>query len=135
MRKLLAVATLALSLPTGVTAASAASRSADTQTPSDIQNFNAQVWCIGTQNHQDDTQAILQYCDTGPGDTLWHVGSENPAHRGYYQIINANNQCLGVTGGSTAQGAEHRLVDLPRPGASRPVLGSQARQALRHRPG
>ncbi len=99
---LVAVAALALSLP----AANAALAAPDTQTPSIIGNTHASVWCLGTQDHRDDAQAILQYCDTGPGDTLWHVGSENPTHAGYYQIINANNQCLGVYGGSTAQGAD-----------------------------
>ena len=56
--------------------------------------------CLGIANGL----AGIWNCTTHP-DQTWHWGAYFPYQYNYRQLINGNGQCLGVQGGSTAQGA------------------------------
>ena len=57
--------------------------------------------CLGINSSRD---AGIWNC-TGGADQTWHWGSANSRNGDYHQIINKKGQCLGVAGGSTANGA------------------------------
>jgi hypothetical protein len=54
---------------------------------------------------------------TWRNDQAWHLGSQINGS-GYYQFINDHGKCLGVAGGSTAEGA--RVVDFRCEGPTHP---------------
>jgi hypothetical protein len=66
-------------------------------------NYNSRL-CLGITGGQHNAAAVQWNCLTGHPDQQWHTGAANSA--GYYQIVNGDGQCLGVAGGSTAQGAQ-----------------------------
>jgi hypothetical protein len=58
--------------------------------------------CLGI-NYSNSTAGAWK-C-TYANDQLWHLGGQLGTS-GYYQIVNDKGQCLGVQGGSTADGAQ-----------------------------
>lgn len=70
-------------------------------------NYNSQAagrpLCLGISGGKDDAPAVQWTCNGHP-DQIWHLGLEW-LNSPYYQLINNDNQCLGVAGGSTALGA------------------------------
>lgn len=67
-------------------------------------NWNDQYnKCLGIAGGASDADAVLWDCNGHP-DQTWHIGQQN--FDGYYQLINGDNQCLGVAGGSTTEGAD-----------------------------
>jgi Ricin-type beta-trefoil lectin domain-like len=60
--------------------------------------------CLGISGGADDAPAVQWYCLNGHPDQQWSTGAGNSG--GFYQLINNDGQCLGVAGGSTAQGAQ-----------------------------
>jgi len=65
-------------------------------------NYNSGL-CLGISGGHDNAPAVQWNCLTGHPDQQWHTGGTNSA--GYYQIVNGDGECLGVSGGSTAAGA------------------------------
>jgi hypothetical protein len=59
-------------------------------------------WCLGITGGDDDAPAIQWNCN-GDKDQQWHVGQANSAFPSYYQIVNDDNQCLGISGGKTTE--------------------------------
>jgi hypothetical protein len=75
---------------------------------SEVINLNS-AKCLGTSFGADNIEAVQWDCNGAPNQQ-WHWGSENPNHPGYYQLINGNDggndQCLGISAGSTKEGAD-----------------------------
>jgi hypothetical protein len=67
-----------------------------------IHNYHANGKCIGISN----TWAGDWNCNSTHPDQNWRWGQSN--FFGYQQIINNDERCLGVDGGSTARGARIR---------------------------
>jgi Ricin-type beta-trefoil lectin domain-like len=67
-----------------------------------VLNYNSGR-CLGITGGEHEAPAVQFTCLSGHPDQQWHTGAANSA--GYYQIVNGDGQCLGVQGGSTAQGA------------------------------
>jgi hypothetical protein len=65
-----------------------------------VYNFNS-LLCLGIKGGNG-TSAVQWNC-INHGDQLWRTGKQ--IRDGYYQIINNDNRCLGVQGGSTREGA------------------------------
>jgi Ricin-type beta-trefoil lectin domain len=62
-------------------------------------------WCLGISYGRDNAPAILWGCNGRP-DQQWHFGAHTSWDNvTWYQIINNDNQCLGVLNGSTSRGA------------------------------
>jgi hypothetical protein len=68
-----------------------------------LQNGNSNL-CLGILDGADDAPAVQWPCVANAANQQWQVGSELGA-TGYYQLINGDNQCLGIYAGSTTQGA------------------------------
>jgi hypothetical protein len=62
-------------------------------------NYNS-LLCLGINSSGDAGQ---WYC-TYQNDQAWHQGAQYGSS-GYYQVINAKGQCLGVSGASKSEGA------------------------------
>jgi len=67
-----------------------------------LPNYNSGQ-CLGVLDGANNTWAVQGSCKTP--DQTWTVGQEDGTS-GYYQLINGSNECLGVNGGSTANGAD-----------------------------
>jgi hypothetical protein len=63
-------------------------------------------YCLGIVNHSatNGTVANSTYC-SGTSDQIWHWGYELGT-TGYFQLVNSNNKCLGVSGGSLVKGTK-----------------------------
>jgi hypothetical protein len=59
--------------------------------------------CLGIEQNSSKDAGIWN-C-TYANDQSWHLGQEEGTS-GYYQVINAYGQCLGVAGGSDVEGAQ-----------------------------
>src|ERR1700683_2568704 len=105
MRRILLLgAGLRLSLACGLTpivTAGAASAAPANSTPStfDLVNYISHD-CLGIS----DGAAVQALC-TESADQTWHWGSSYGSST-YQQLVNNNNQCLGIAGSSTAEGAD-----------------------------
>ena len=66
-----------------------------------IHNFNS-LLCLGIKGGNVSAPAVQWNC-VNHGDQLWRTGKQ--IRDGYYQIINNDNRCMGVQGGSTREGA------------------------------
>ena len=89
------------------TPSSALSSNALQFSPTHIRNFSSGL-CLGTQGGLDNHPAVQWTC-VNHADQLWRTGgSLNGIFGTAYQVINNNNpnQCLGVAGGSTTEGAD-----------------------------
>lgn len=64
-------------------------------------NFSSGL-CLGISGGQDNAPAVQWNCNGHP-DQQWTRGAVN--NLGYGQEINLDGECLGVAGGSTAEGA------------------------------
>jgi hypothetical protein len=82
----------------------------------EILNWNSDL-CLGIAEDQSHTPAVQKSCN-GTSDQIWNRGKENPNFPGWFQYVNNAGQCLGVAGGSLAQGA--RLVGWTCLGPSHP---------------
>jgi hypothetical protein len=58
--------------------------------------------CLGISGGNDDSPAVQWSCNNNP-DQIWHWGAANSA--GYRELVNNDNQCLGVAGESKEWGA------------------------------
>jgi Ricin-type beta-trefoil lectin domain-like len=89
------------------TSVAAVDVSADSADPFNFYNYNSQAaghtLCLGISGGKDDAPAVQWPCNGHP-DQIWHLGQEF-GNGPYYQLINSDHQCLGVAGGSIAQGA------------------------------
>jgi len=106
----LAVAAITIVFATMLTALSTAGASATTTADHAdpfYLNYNSQAagrtLCLGISGGDDDAPAVQWTCNGHP-DQIWHLGLEW-GNSAYYQLINNDDQCLGVAGGSIAQGA------------------------------
>jgi hypothetical protein len=70
--------------------------------PTHVYNFNSHL-CLGIKGGNVSAPAVQWNC-INHGDQLWRTGKE--IRDGYYQIINNDNRCLGVQGGSTREGVD-----------------------------
>jgi hypothetical protein len=69
-----------------------------------IQNWNTQgAICLGITGGEKDASALVWTCNNH-ADQQWRQGKEYGS-TGYHQLVNNDNQCLGVYGGSAAEGA------------------------------
>jgi len=96
----------ALSLVSGVLtlAASVPARAAAASFP--LRNYNNFSRCLGISGGRHDAPAILWDCNGHP-DQQWRFGvSVHYNGLTWYQLINSDNQCLGVLGSSISQGAK-----------------------------
>ncbi len=59
--------------------------------------------CLGILGGADDAPAVQWPCD-GSANQTWTFGREY-GNSLYFQLVNGDGQCLGVLGGSTAEGA------------------------------
>ena len=101
-RKLGLLGALLALIPLGIVLAPSASASA--KPPDNIVNWNTQgAICLGISGGKTDAPAVVWTCNTH-ADQLWRQGKEY-GRTGYYQLVNNHNQCLGVSGGSTKEGA------------------------------
>jgi hypothetical protein len=66
-----------------------------------LQNFHS-LLCLGIKGGGDNAPAIQWNCVTHR-DQLWRTGGKTGGS--YFQIINEDNECLGILGGSTREGA------------------------------
>lgn len=57
--------------------------------------------CLGISGGDDDAPAV-QYTCNGHPDQQWYEGAAYPSDPQFYQIVNADGECLGVAGGNTA---------------------------------
>jgi hypothetical protein len=60
--------------------------------------------CLGISGDKNDQPAVQWNCN-GHADQEWHIGAFYPDGSGFFQLVNGNNSCLGVAGGSTNEGA------------------------------
>jgi len=74
-----------------------------TSAPFELVNYNS-LMCLGILNGGTHAPALQWGCNTHP-DQQWHWGNTNPASTNYRQLVNGDDQCLGITSGSTAQDA------------------------------
>jgi hypothetical protein len=86
----------------------AAAPGAPAVTTTNIYNTNSGR-CLGIDSAGD--AGIWNCTDAGgKSDQTWHWGAKwtgsSPYGEAYYQLINGHGQCLGVAGGSTANGAK-----------------------------
>jgi hypothetical protein len=88
--------------PTVASARGAATAPAPGTFLGEIANYHALGSCLGISGNDFNAPAVLWPC-TADGQQAWFIGSSNSA--GYYQIEWTPGQCLGVAGGSTAQGS------------------------------
>jgi hypothetical protein len=72
--------------------------------PFDVFNYNSGL-CLGISGDANDQPAVQWGCNVN-ADQRWHWGSQNSSYPGWYQLVNANGSCLGITGGSLNQGAQ-----------------------------
>jgi hypothetical protein len=77
-----------------------------------LDNYNSGL-CLGINSSNDAGQWD---CTLSGLDQYWHWGSENSSFPGWYQLVNDKGQCLGVAGGSIAEGA--RVVGWTCDGSS-----------------
>jgi hypothetical protein len=70
----------------------------------EIVNLHSNL-CLGILGNTNNQPAVQWNCN-GHADQQWHWGAVNPEDPDYYQLINDNNSCLGVAGGSPNQGAQ-----------------------------
>lgn len=68
-----------------------------------IVNYHSRL-CLGIAGDKNDQVAVQWGC-INHADQIWHWGSQNSSHPGFYQLVNGNNSCLGIAGGSRAEGA------------------------------
>ena len=61
--------------------------------------------CLGTVGGRDNADAVQWTCGTGAGNQRWHWGQPIGGYPGWYQLVNSNGDCLGISAGSTRQGA------------------------------
>jgi len=59
--------------------------------------------CLGITDGKDDADAVQEDCNNAI-DQIWNAGTEY-GNSGYYRLINADGECLGVLKGSKAAGA------------------------------
>jgi hypothetical protein len=73
-----------------------------------VVNFNSlnvgEKLCLGISGGKDDAPAVQWDCNDSANQT-WHWGDEL-GDTGYYQLVNGDDQCLGVAGGSDTEGAD-----------------------------
>src|SRR6266568_5099483 len=102
-RVLAAVSALGLVSGMLTLAAAAPSRAATASFP--LRNHNNPSMCLGISGGRHDASAILWKCNGHP-DQQWRFGGSK-SYDGYtwYQLINNDNQCLGVRSGRTFDGA------------------------------
>jgi hypothetical protein len=61
--------------------------------------------CLGISGGRNDAPAVQWGCN-GHADQSWHWGSQNSSFPGWFQLVNGNGSCLGISGGSLNQGAQ-----------------------------
>jgi hypothetical protein len=66
-------------------------------------NYNS-LLCLGISGDRNDQPAVQWGCNSH-ADQQWHYGSENSTYPNWFQLVNNNGSCLGVSAGSVAQGA------------------------------
>ena len=66
-------------------------------------NYNSHL-CLGIAGGRANARAVQWNCNNS-ANQAWHWGAEY-GNSGYYQLVNGDNQCLGIRGGSTAVGAQ-----------------------------
>lgn len=66
--------------------------------------FNYDNLCLGISGARDRAPAVQWKCEPKAANQLWHLGSFNRA--GWVQIVNGDDQCLGVAGESQQLGAQ-----------------------------
>jgi hypothetical protein len=91
-------------VPISAGAARAAALTPAATTAFSLNNFNDLNMCLGITGGETDVPAVLWTCN-GSADQTWHWGSEFSSTRIYFQLVNGDNNCLGVQGGSTANDA------------------------------
>jgi Ricin-type beta-trefoil lectin domain-like len=69
----------------------------------EVVNYNSGL-CLGISGDKNDQPAVQFTCN-GNADQQWHWGSQNASYSGWYQLVNGNGSCLGVSGGSLSEGA------------------------------
>jgi hypothetical protein len=74
------------------------------------------AWCLGITGGHDYAPAVLWKCNASANQT-WHWGHQGGAVN-FYQLVNGDNQCLGVQAASKKQGA--RIYAWRCLGASHP---------------
>jgi hypothetical protein len=90
------------SAPRPVSAAGHASTTAfSAADPFALVNLNADGHCLGINSSGD----AGDWTCTFANDQAWHMGSSWDNDGVYYQLINTEGQCLGVSGGSMTAGA------------------------------
>lgn len=106
----LAVATamLSVALPAkAVTTSDQGARVSTTGQPSPSSTFYlinySPGFCLDIRGGADDQTAAQGYCNEA-ADQTWNVGAE-AGISGYYELINGDGECLGVSNASTAPGA------------------------------
>ena len=70
--------------------------------PVPVINDNSEL-CLGISGGKNDSPAVQWNCET-VANQEWHTGHEL-GNTPYFQIVNNNNQCLGIAGSSTSAGA------------------------------
>ncbi|MFC7895944.1 RICIN domain-containing protein [Streptomyces sp. NPDC057381] len=72
---------------------------------------NGYGYCLGSLNGANRTVGYMWSCN-GNRDQIWSFNPVGEDVRGgFYQVINGNGQCLGVSGASTARGKNISVWD------------------------
>jgi Ricin-type beta-trefoil lectin domain-like len=72
----------------------------------EVINYNSGK-CLGTSGGHNDADAVQWTCQGAKAkNQQWHWGSQNSTYPGWYQLVNGNGDCLGISAGSTHQGAD-----------------------------
>jgi hypothetical protein len=81
----------------------------NSSTTFEILNYNSLVvskdLCLGITGGEDDAPAVLWPCN-GSKNQTWHWSGETINNSFDQQLVNGNNECLGIAGGSSQNGAE-----------------------------
>jgi hypothetical protein len=93
--------------PAGAAMARHASTSVSAQWMGHIVNYHSHL-CLGITGGQDNAPAVQWNCDYSAGhpDQEWWASQAIAPGSPYTQIVNSAGECLGIAGGSTAEGAK-----------------------------
>ena len=69
-----------------------------------VRNHNSGK-CLGTAGGLGNVDAVQWACGTSPGNQRWHWGRPVGDYPGWYQLVNSDGDCLGISAGSTREGA------------------------------
>lgn len=66
------------------------------------------LMCMGTSGGHNNTNAVLWQCQVNAKNQYWHF-SGSPIYvtgQPFYNLVNANNDCLGTSGGNVGEGTD-----------------------------